>query len=192
VTLQNELEALFEAPPASAASCAGLWAAAMLDYAADVVPASTTVSTAAETLATALDAAFASPTAPADFDAAFTAFAASVGGGMAPAFAATPPALPLGIGALLVESQPTHATIDLTTATVESAVDRLAAAVESVLRAVAALIEPLLDTIAAALGALRRRLRPDLRAAHEQPQTEPYCAAFHLRPPWPREVGCRC
>jgi hypothetical protein len=109
VTLQNELEALFEAPPPTSGACAGLWAAAMLDYAAAVVPASTTVSVAAQTLATALASAFASPTAPADFDLAFAAFAASVGLGMAPAFTGAPPAAPLGIGTLLVGSQPTHA-----------------------------------------------------------------------------------
>ena len=109
VTLQNELEALFEAPPHTAAGCAGLWAAAMLDYAADVVPPSTTVSAAAETLAGALTSAFGSPSAAPAVDAAFTAFAASVGLGMAPAFAATPPASPLGIADLLLGSQPTHA-----------------------------------------------------------------------------------
>lgn len=108
VTLQSDLEALFAEPPASGAACAGLWAAAMLDYAAAVVPPSTTVSAAAQTLATALASAFASPTAAPAFDAAFAAFAASVGLGMAPAFAPTPPAAPLGVGDLLVGSQPTH------------------------------------------------------------------------------------
>lgn len=109
VTLQSELEGLFTKPPPTADACAGLWAAALLDYAADVVPASTTVPAAAEALAGALTTAFASADAAPGVDAAFAAFAASVGAGMAPAFAATPPAAPLGIAELLVGSQPTHA-----------------------------------------------------------------------------------
>lgn len=109
VTLQSELEALFAEPPPSADECAGLWAAALLDYAADVVPASTTVPAAAEALAGALSTAFASEDAAPGVDAAFASFAAAVGAGMAPAFAATPPAEPLGIADLLIGSQPTHA-----------------------------------------------------------------------------------
>ena len=61
---------------------------------------------------------------------------------------------------------------------VEASVDAVAATVEPVLRAVAALIEPVLDAVAAAVGALGG-VRPSLRGAHEQPQAEPYCAAFH-------------
>ena len=41
----------------------------------------------------------------------------------------------------------------------------------------------LLDAIAAPIGALRRRLGVRLTGGHEQRQTEPYCIAFHLRPP---------
>ncbi len=109
VTLQSDLEGLFVSPPPSAGACAGLWAAAMLDYAAAVVPPSTTVSAAAEALAGALTGAFGSAVTATDVDVAFAAFAATVGAGMAPAFAPTPPASPLGIAELLVGSQPTHA-----------------------------------------------------------------------------------
>jgi hypothetical protein len=42
-------------------------------------------------------------------DAAFAAFAATVGLGMAPAFVAVPPAAPLGVAVLLTAPQPTHA-----------------------------------------------------------------------------------
>jgi hypothetical protein len=61
-------------------------------------------------------------------------------------------------------------------------VDAIAAPVEPILGAITALIEPLLDAIAAAIGSFAV-LRPNLRGAHEEPQTEPYCTAFHLQPP---------
>lgn len=109
VTLQSDLEALFAAPPPTAAACAGLWAAAMSAYAAGVVPPSLTVAAAASALSSSLAGAFASPAAaPALFDAAFAAFAGAVGAGMAPAFTATPPPAPLNVGALLALEQPTH------------------------------------------------------------------------------------
>lgn len=107
--LQSALEQLFAEPPLLVAECAEAWAQAMADYAAGVVPPSTTVSAAAASLATALAAAFATPVAAPGVDAAFTAFAATVSAGMLPAFAGTPPPAPLGIAALLAASQPTHA-----------------------------------------------------------------------------------
>lgn len=111
--LQSALETLFAEPPATAPECADAWSAALVDHAAGIVPASTTVPAAADALATALAAAFATPdpapAAAAAFDAALTAFAAQVGVGMAPAFAATPPVAPLGVATLLAAPSPTHA-----------------------------------------------------------------------------------
>lgn len=95
--------------PASQAACANEWGLIMEAYAADVVPPSTTVSAAAATLASSLAAAFATPAAAAAVDAAFSAFAATVGTGMAPSFVATPPAAPPGFATQLLTSQPTHA-----------------------------------------------------------------------------------
>jgi hypothetical protein len=106
--LQSALEVLFSEPPPAAPACADAWSAAMLDYAAGVVPPSTTVSVAADALAAALAAAFATPAAVPAVDAAFSAFAASVGLGMAPAYTALPPPAPLGIAALLATPAPSH------------------------------------------------------------------------------------
>ena len=109
VTLQTDLEALFSEPPLTAPGCAAAWASAVSGYAAAVVPASTTVELAAATLETALAAAFATPSAASLVDAAFTAFAATVAVGMAPAFTGAPPPAPLSIGVLFAAPQPTHA-----------------------------------------------------------------------------------
>jgi ABC-type transporter Mla subunit MlaD len=65
---------------------------------------------------------------------------------------------------------------------IETPVGMVAAAIETVLDPVTAPIEALLDAIAAAIGALART-RPNLRGANQQSQTEPYCTAFHDRPP---------
>jgi hypothetical protein len=56
------------------------------------------------------------------------------------------------------------------------------ASIETVLDPVATLVQTLLDTIAAAVGA-PGGIRPHLRRANQQSQTEPYCTAFHDRPP---------
>jgi hypothetical protein len=107
--LQSALEVLFSEPPPTDGACADAWACAMLDYAAGILPPSATVDAAADTLAAALAAAFATPAAALAVDEAFMAFAVTVGGGMAPAYVATPPPTPLGIAALLTASAPTHA-----------------------------------------------------------------------------------
>jgi hypothetical protein len=107
--LQSDLEALFAAPPATRAACAQAWADAVEAYASGLVPTSTTIASAAATLASSLEAAFAAPAAAAPFDAAFTAFAATVAAGQAPTFTGVPPPAPLGIASLLASSQPTHA-----------------------------------------------------------------------------------
>jgi hypothetical protein len=108
-TLQSALETLFGAPPATAAECAQAWADAVGSYAAAIVPASTTVSAAAEALAAPLQSAFESSAAAQAFDAAFTSFAATLAAGMAPAFAGVPPPAPLGVAAQLSVTQDTHA-----------------------------------------------------------------------------------
>jgi len=107
--LQSDLEALFAAPPATAAACAAAWSTAIAGYAADVVPASTTVELAAATLETALATAFASESAAPSVDAALMAFAAQVAVGMLPGFTGAPPPAPLGIASLLLAPQETHA-----------------------------------------------------------------------------------
>lgn len=107
--LQSSLETLFAEPPLLVGECADAWGQALQGYAAGVVPPSTTVPAAASTLTAALAAAFATPVAAPAVDAAFTAFAASVGLGMAPAFAAIPPPAPLGIATLLAAPAPSHA-----------------------------------------------------------------------------------
>jgi hypothetical protein len=107
--LQSDLEALFAEPPETREACAQAWADAIEGYASGLVPASTAVASAAATLASSLESAFAAPAAAAPFDAAFTTFAAAVAVGQAPTFTGVPPAAPLGIAALLGSPQATHA-----------------------------------------------------------------------------------
>lgn len=117
--LQSALATFFADPPivvvgdevdvtASRAACAQEWADALQSYAAGIVPASSTVAAAATTLAGALATAFASPSAATPFDVAITAFATTVGSGMA-GFTPVPPPAPLGIAAQLAVTQSTHA-----------------------------------------------------------------------------------
>jgi hypothetical protein len=118
--LQSALASFFAAPPvimsgdvcdltASRAACAQEWADAMQTYAAAVTPPSATVAAACATLSSALASAFALPSASAAVDAAFIAFAATVGGGMAPGFIATPPATPPGFASGMGVNAPSHA-----------------------------------------------------------------------------------
>lgn len=110
-TLKSQLETCFSTPPADAAGCAQAWGDAMAAYGAGIVPASTTVSAAATALTGALTTAFGAPDAAPAMESAFSAFALSVGGGMAAAgFAATPPPSPVGFAALFSGPKPaTHA-----------------------------------------------------------------------------------
>src|SRR5690606_15765077 len=102
---------LFEAPPvehvdgelsatATRTACAQAWADALEAYATAIVPPSTTVTAAAAALATALDGAFAQPSALAAMETAFAAFAGAVGGGMA-GYTPTPPPAPVGFASLV-------------------------------------------------------------------------------------------
>lgn len=107
--LETQIEALAADPPPTIAECATAWADALEAHFSAVVPASTTVSAARATLETALAAAFASPAAAPGMEAAFAAFATTVGGGMAPAFVATPPPAPVGFAAQFLVQPTTHA-----------------------------------------------------------------------------------
>lgn len=108
--LSSGIEEVASDPPPTSAECAQAWADAVGDFAAGVVPPSTAVSAAVTTLAGALATAFASPAAAAGMESAFTAFGATVGGGMAPAFVATPPPGPVGFATLFAAGHPaTHA-----------------------------------------------------------------------------------
>lgn len=117
--LHADLESFFTAPtvvatgdvvdlPASRSACAQSWADAMQSYTTAIVPVSTAVSAAAATLKTSLEAAFATGSATVAVDAAFQAFAATVGIGMV-GFTATPPPSPPGFVAHIATIQPSHA-----------------------------------------------------------------------------------
>jgi len=106
--LSSDLEGLASSPPDTVAGCAAAWADAMEGYAAAVIPASTTVSTARDALESALVTAFGSVAAP-GMETAFAAFATTVGAGMAPAFVATPPPGPVGFASQFLSFPPTHA-----------------------------------------------------------------------------------
>lgn len=108
--LESDLESLFSDPPDTTPACAQAWADAVKAYASAIVPTSTTVTAAAATLAGSLLTAFQSPNAIAPMEAAFLAFGATVGGGMAPAFVATPPAGAVGFADQVAAPHPeTHA-----------------------------------------------------------------------------------
>jgi hypothetical protein len=104
--LSSALDDLFVDPPKSADACAAAWAAAMKGYAAEMVPPSSTVSSAADALEGALPAAFKG--APAALETAFGAFAATVSGGILPTFVGAPPPAPVGFAALLATMQDTR------------------------------------------------------------------------------------
>lgn len=108
--LRDNLEATFAEPDGTAAGCADQWAAAMQAYAAGITPPSLAVNAAAEDLGAALATAFAKPSAIPDMEQAFTAFAAQVGLGMAPAYTGAPPAGPVGFAPQFAGAAPaTHA-----------------------------------------------------------------------------------
>lgn len=108
--LTADLTANFATPGATYAACGQQWADAMQAYATGIVPASTTVTTAAATLASDLAAAFALADAIPSMETAFATFAATVGLGMAPAFTAVPPPGAAGFAAQFGGGHPvTHA-----------------------------------------------------------------------------------
>jgi len=82
----------------------------MVAYSAGVVPPSTTVTAAGDALSSALVTAFEAPSAAPAMEVAFSQFAVSVGLGMAPTYAAVPPAAPVGFGPQFAGPKPeTHA-----------------------------------------------------------------------------------
>jgi len=117
-TLASALADVAASPPATAAECAQAWADAVESYASAIVPPSTTSAAAGSALAGALVAAFAPPDASAAMSAAFTAFAAALGLGMAPAFVAVPPPTPIDFATQFANPKPsTHAAAGLALAT---------------------------------------------------------------------------
>jgi len=118
-SLQSDLHSLFVSPPvvmdgddvdysASRQACAQAWADAMTGYAAAVVPPSTTIAAASFVLFVQLTTAFGTGSAAAAVDAAFQAWAASLGAGMAPGFVAVPPPSPPGFPSGLAAAQASH------------------------------------------------------------------------------------
>lgn len=89
-------EGLQSDPPTTTSQCAAGWSGAMSQYAAGVVPASSAVAAASSALESALAAAFESEDGLNQMESAFASFAATVAGGMAPAFTATPPPAAVG------------------------------------------------------------------------------------------------
>lgn len=108
--LEDALEQLAASPSSSAATAAQGFAAALQAYAAAVVPASSAVAGATPALASALTVAFGQLSSADAMEAALTAWSATVGLGMAPAFVAVPPPAPVGLAALFAGTNPaTHA-----------------------------------------------------------------------------------
>ncbi len=110
--LRADLLTLFQAPPATRALCGTDWGNAVGDYAAGVVPISTTVAAAAAVLGTSMASAFAlTPVATlaAALDTAFVTFGTSVFGGMVvPAPPNAAPVAPPGWAAQLAIEISTH------------------------------------------------------------------------------------
>lgn len=101
-TLQNGILSLTDADnpqfvgfPSSVAQAAQNWAGVINDYAQLVTPPSATASAAEQALVGVLAAASGQDAWLAAFPAALTAYAAALGGGMAPAYVATPPPVPI-------------------------------------------------------------------------------------------------
>lgn len=108
--LQSSLASFFASPPdggwvaaTAATQCGQEWASAMTSYASAVIPASVAIPAAEEALAGALASAMALEEGASESAAvaAFAAWAATVGGGMAAAgYTGLPPAAPISLGAL--------------------------------------------------------------------------------------------
>lgn len=96
--LASKLQAAFEQPASTAATCARQWADAVRDYAAPIVPPSTTVAAAADALAASLVSAFGTLAAVPAMESGFASFGVAVGGGMA-GFTPVPPSGLVGFAA---------------------------------------------------------------------------------------------
>lgn len=120
--LESTLTTLFSNPPNSFSGCAAQWATAMRLYAQSIVPASVTVTVAADTLQTALTGIFTasnSQLTATQMDAAFAQFATFIAIGMGPAFTGTPPVSPVNFALLFVTAETT------TEAAVDKVVNRI-------------------------------------------------------------------
>ena len=118
--LSGGLSSLFSSPPPSAGACAAQWASAVQGWAAGIVPASAGVAGAVAALQGALGTAFAAPDSASAMEAAFAAFGAAVGLGMA-GYAPTPPAGPVGFAAQF--SGPKPATAGAAASVISSRID---------------------------------------------------------------------
>lgn len=112
-SLTTGLTGLFSDPPSTAAECAAEWASSMKDYAIAIIPASTTVETAAQVLETNLTGIFETSldenVTAVQMETAFLTFATSVGAGMQPAYTATPPPGLIDFATLFSARPETHA-----------------------------------------------------------------------------------
>jgi len=107
--LSSGLQSTFANPPASSAGCAQGWADAVQSWCSSIVPASAGVAGAVATLQGALASAFAGSDAASAMESAFSAFAITVGLGMA-GYVPTPPAGPVGFASQFAGPKPaTHA-----------------------------------------------------------------------------------
>lgn len=108
-TLKSGLEDIAVNPPATSALCAKSWADAVGAYVTALTPPPTPVSITGATAAleTSLISAFGTTAAAPSMETAFTTLGAALGSGMAPAFVATPPAVPVGFATLFTPPFPT-------------------------------------------------------------------------------------
>jgi hypothetical protein len=107
--LSSGLQSTFADPPPTAAGCAQGWADAVQSWCSSIVPASAGVAGAVATLQGALAGAFAGTDAASALESAFSAFAVTVGGGMA-GYVPTPPPGPVGFATQFAGPKPaTHA-----------------------------------------------------------------------------------
>ncbi len=109
--LVSTLEDIATDGPGSAPEAAKQWADAVLAYASAVTPTAVAPAAvaAAAVLQGVLAGAFATPAAAVAMDAAFVVFGTAMGGAMAPAFVATPPAAPPGFVSLFATKRDTAA-----------------------------------------------------------------------------------
>jgi len=108
-TLQNALQTLFEAPPATEVECAQQWASAIGTYTAPIFPPSTSVAAAQSALAASLVGFGAENAFGAVTDTALAAFAATLGAGMLPTYTAVPPPSPPSLALVTAAPQDTAA-----------------------------------------------------------------------------------
>lgn len=107
-TLQSGLESAFSQGFTNYNAAGQAWADAVQAYASGIVPPSAQVAAAASALSGALATAFQAENAAGPMEAAFAAFVATVGVGMAPAYTATPPAGAIGFAAIFASTKNTH------------------------------------------------------------------------------------